>query len=47
VIDHNTERYAEPQNYDEVENDAGVAFYTTLAQRPAGPFWKSRVGPVV
>jgi SAM-dependent methyltransferase len=38
LIDHhNLESYADPQNYDVLENDAGVAFYTALAQETGGP----------
>src|SRR5688500_6130287 len=29
--------YADPQNYDVLENDTGVAFYTALAQEAGGP----------
>jgi SAM-dependent methyltransferase len=37
LIDHGLEAYTDPQNYDLLENDTGVAFYTALAQETGGP----------
>lgn len=37
MIDHDTDAYADPQDYDVLENDTGVPFYTALAQDTGGP----------
>jgi SAM-dependent methyltransferase len=37
LTDHPPTAYDDPQNYDVLENDAGVAFYTALAQETGGP----------
>jgi SAM-dependent methyltransferase len=38
LLDHdNLEDFADPENYDLHENDAGVAFYTALARETGGP----------
>jgi SAM-dependent methyltransferase len=37
VTDDNTAAYADAENYDVLENDDGIAFYTALAQETGGP----------